>query len=313
VDRACWGHPSSLGCSHRRIADGIVYGPRVPLRGRGARYSPARHAVEWALGHAYTGHWPSRLIRALGMQRRVHVLHHVIATARWPATVRPLRIAFASDLHAGPTTHPSLLDEAFARLAATDADVILLGGDYVFLSAQYISWIEQRLRRLRAPLGIFGVLGNHDLWADDAAIVAALERGGARMLVNERVVLPAPFEHVTIAGLDDPWTGIHPTLPVFHEDDQVRVILAHAPETMLHLGDQPFELAVCGHTHGGHIALPGGIPILVPGPLSRKHAHGRYDLTHDRTLIVSRGIGGTEVALRLNADPDILLVEIGPP
>lgn len=251
------------------------------------------------------------MVRALGMQRRVRVCHHRIATSRWPSKQRPLRLAFASDLHAGPTTHPSLLDETFDLLAATAADVILLGGDYVFLSAEYISWIEQRLARLRPPLGIFGVLGNHDLWADDAAIVSALARAGARMLVNERVVLPAPYAHVTIAGLDDPYTGIVPTMPVFLDDDRVRVILTHAPEAMLHLGDQPFELAVCGHTHGGHIALPGGIPIVVPGPLSRKHAHGRYDLTDGRTLIVSRGIGGTEVALRLNADPDILVVDIG--
>jgi len=251
------------------------------------------------------------MVRALGMQRRVVVRHHRIATPRWPSTVRPLRIAFVSDLHAGPTTHPSLLDEAFDLLAATGADVILLGGDYVFLSAEYISWVEERVGRLKAPLGILGVLGNHDLWADDAAIVSALGRAGARILVNERVVLPAPFAHVTIAGLDDPWTGIVPTVPAFRDDDRVRVVLTHAPETMLHLGDQPFELALCGHTHGGHIALPGGIPILVPGPLSRRHAHGRYDLSDGRTLIVSRGIGGSEVALRLNADPDILVVELG--
>jgi uncharacterized protein len=275
------------------------------------KYSSARHAVEWALGHAYRGHWPARIVRALGMQRRVHVRHHRISTARWPANARPLRIAFVSDLHAGPTTHPSLLDEAFALLATIDADVILLGGDYVFLSSEYIPWIAERLARINAPLGIFGVLGNHDLWADDSAIVAALSGAGARMLVNERVVLPAPFAHVTIAGLDDPWTGIVPTRPVFVDDDRVRVVLTHAPEAMLHLGDEPFELAVCGHTHGGHIALPGGIPILVPGPLSRRHAHGRYDLTNKRTLIVSRGIGGTEVALRLNADPDILVIELG--
>ncbi len=245
------------------------------------------------------------------MQRRVQVRHHAIATPRWPAAASPLRIAFASDLHAGPTTHPSLLDEAFEALAATNADVILLGGDYVFLSAEHIPEIARRVARLRAPLGIHAVLGNHDLWADDHAIVTALTAAGARVLVNERVTLPAPFAHVTLAGLDDPWTGIAPTRPIFHAGDQVRIILVHAPEAMLQLTDEPFELALCGHTHGGHIALPGGIPILVPGPLSRRYAHGRFALTGDRTLIVSRGIGGTEVSLRLNADPDILVVEVG--
>lgn len=283
----------------------------MPLLGRGANYSAARGVVEWSLARAYRGHWPARLVRALGMQRRVVVRHHRVATPRWPAGVRPLRLAFISDLHAGPTTHASILDEAFENLAATAADVILLGGDYIFLSAGYIPAIADRVAQLRAPLGIYAVLGNHDLWADDAAIVAALARAGARTLVNERVVLPAPFGHVTLAGLDDPWTGIHAANPVFEPADRVRVILVHAPEALLHLGDQPFELALCGHTHGGHVALPGGIPILVPGPLSRRYAHGRHELAEHRTMIVSRGIGGTEVALRLNADPDILVVELG--
>jgi predicted MPP superfamily phosphohydrolase len=271
-----------------------------------------RHAVEWTLHNAYRGHWPARLVRALGLQRRVQVRHHRIAVARWPNDVRPLRIAFISDLHAGPTTHPSLLDEAFAHLAAADADLVLLGGDYVFLFAEYIDEIASRLRQIKAPLGIHAVMGNHDLWADDAAIARALESAGARVLVNEHVSLPAPFAHVALIGLDDPWTGTPPTLPLLPPDDErVRVVLAHAPEVMLHLRHEPFDLALCGHTHGGHVALPGEVPILVPGPLSRRYAHGRHDVGDGRTLIVSRGIGGTEVALRTFADPDILIVELG--
>ncbi len=267
--------------------------------------------VEWTLGNLYRGDWPARVVRALGMQRRVRVVEHRVATARWPADAPPLRLAFASDMHAGPTTHASVLDEGFALLAAQRADLILLGGDYVFLSAANIPAIADRVAKLRAPLGIFGVMGNHDLWADDAVIAAALARSGARMLVNERIALPAPFAHVALVGLDDPWTGVRTAAP-FRDDDRVRIVLVHAPEALLHLGDQPFELAICGHTHGGHIALPGGIPILVPGPLSRRYAHGRHALPGDRTLIVSRGVGSTEVAPRFYADPDITVVEIGP-
>jgi predicted MPP superfamily phosphohydrolase len=283
----------------------------VALRGRGKKYSAGRHVVEWALERAYRGSWPSRLVRAAGLQRPVRVVHHRVAAPRWPAGGRPLRLAFASDLHAGPTTHPSLLDEAFAALAAIQADAILLGGDYVFLTADHVPAIAERVARLSAPLGIYGVLGNHDLWADDAAIVDALTRSGVRMLVNQRAVLPAPYAHVTIAGLDDPWTGERPDPSLFAGDDPVRVVLVHAPEAMLYLAPYSFDLAVCGHTHGGHIALPGGVPILVPGPLSRRYAHGRYDVGAGRTLLVSRGIGGTEVALRLNSDPDILVIELG--
>src|SRR6185503_5146194 len=178
-------------------------------------------------------------------------------------------------------------------------DLVLLGGDYVFLFAEYIDEIANRLRQIRAPLGIHAVMGNHDLWADDAAIARALEVAGAQVLVNEQVSLPAPFAHVALIGLDDPWTGLPPTLPLLPPDDKrVRVVLAHAPEVMLRLRDEPFDLALCGHTNGGHVALPGSVPILVPGPLSRRYAHGRHDAGDGRTLIVRRGIGGTEVALR---------------
>jgi predicted MPP superfamily phosphohydrolase len=283
----------------------------VPLRGRGSNYTAARGVVEWTLARAYHRDWPARLVRRIGLQRRVRVRDHRIATPRWPAGAPPLRIAFASDLHAGPTTHPSVLDDAFAALAAAQADVVLLGGDYVFLTADRIDEIARRLAQLPRPrLGTFAVMGNHDLWADDAAIAAALSQAGARVLVNERVALPAPFAHVALVGLDDPWTGVRAE-PAFLAEDAVRILLVHAPEAMLHLGDAPFDLALCGHTHGGHIALPGGVPILVPGPASRRFAHGRYDLSGGRTLIVSRGVGSTEVALRLNADPDILVVELG--
>lgn len=288
---------------------------RVPRRGRGARYSKGRHVVEWALANAYRGHWPAKLVKALGLQPRVRAVDHGVRTSRWPAGCRPLRIAFASDLHAGPTTHPTTLDDAFAVLAAARADLVLLGGDYVFLYAEYIEHVATRLRRLAPPLGVYAVLGNHDLWADDAAITRALETAGARVLVNERVVLPPPFDHVALFGVDDPWTGVAPPLPLFHADDRdrVRVVLVHAPEAMLQLATEPFDVAICGHTHGGHIALPGGVPIVVPGPLSRTYAHGRHALPGERTLIVSRGVGSTEVSLRLNADPDVVVLELSAP
>jgi len=281
----------------------------VPLRGRGNHYSRARGLVEWTLHHAYFRHWPGRLVRAVGLQRRVRVVHHRIPIANWPAGQKPLRIAFASDLHAGPTTHPSIYDETFAHVAAANADVVLLGGDYVFLHAHYIDRIAPHVRQLHPPLGIYGVMGNHDLWADDAEITRELGAAGARILVNERVEL-APG--VALVGLDDPWTGIKPTRPLFRPTDKARIVLVHAPEVMLHLDDEPFDLAVCGHTHGGHVALPGEVPILVPGPLSRRYAYGKHDVGEGRTLLVSRGVGSTEVALRTYADPDVLIVDVGP-
>ncbi|MDB4936796.1 MAG: uncharacterized protein JWP87_3768 [Labilithrix sp.] len=283
----------------------------MPLEGRGKDYSRTRAASEWVLARAYRGGWSARLVRRLGLQHRVATIQHRVSCMRWPAGTRPLRIAFVSDLHAGPTTHPSLLDDAARALREAAADVLLLGGDYVYLHPEGIHGLVRRLADVPAPLGKFAVFGNHDLWSREDELRGALEAGGFRVLVNENVALPAPFEHVSICGLDDPWVG-EPDVPAtFAGARDVKLLLMHAPEGMMYVGDTPFDVGICGHTHGGHIALPGGVPIVSAGPLSRKFSSGRYDVGGGRPLIVSKGIGATESALRLFADPDVRVVVLG--
>jgi predicted MPP superfamily phosphohydrolase len=233
-----------------------------------------------------------------------------VRTARWPANSPPLRIAFASDLHAGPTTHPSLHAEALARLRDARPDVILLGGDYVFLDAQHFAPLADDLATLQASAGRFAVMGNHDLWADDAIIERELARAGFRVLRNEAAHLPPPWDHVSICGLDDPWTGVRDAAAAFRSARDTRVLLMHSPDGLSLLGAERFDLAVCGHTHGGHVALPCGIPIVAVGLLGRRYSHGRFD-DAGATLIVSRGVGAVEVPLRLFAPPDIVVVELG--
>ncbi len=108
----------------------------MPLEGRGTHYSPTREASEWILARAYRGGWPAELVRRLGLQGSVRTCQHRILCPRWPIGARPLRIVFASDLHVGPTTHPSLLAEAARALRAAAPDVLLLGGDYVYLHSR---------------------------------------------------------------------------------------------------------------------------------------------------------------------------------
>jgi predicted MPP superfamily phosphohydrolase len=283
----------------------------VPLDGRGNFYSKTRAASEWLLARAYRGGWPARVVRGIGLQPRVRTIEHVIPCGGWPEGARTLRIAFVSDLHAGPTTHPSMLEDAVRALRSAAPDVLLLGGDYVYLHAEGIHELAPLLADLPAPLGRFGVFGNHDLWAHDPTIRTALERAGVRMLVNENVTLPLPFDHISICGLDDPWVGEPDMQRTLDCPSPVKVLLMHAPEGIQLIGTSSFDVAICGHTHGGHIALPGGIPIVVAGPLSRKYSEGRYDIG-GRPMIVSRGIGATESALRLFADPDVRVLTLGP-
>jgi hypothetical protein len=92
---------------------------------------------------------------------------------------------------------------------------------------------------------------------------------------------------------------------------EIRVVLMHAPSSLIDVADHPFNVALCGHTHGGQIALPDGRPLWVAsGPLSRRYNAGRYSLRRDTTLLVSRGVGCGTLPIRWNSPSSILLCSI---
>lgn len=276
--------------------------------GRGSSYSPARGAIEALLRVAYAGDWPARLWSSFPGACDVDRVDLTL-----PADVPALRVAFASDLHVGPTTPARTLDRAFERLREARPDVLALGGDHVFLDAT-----PARVQRLEALVASVparvkvAVLGNHDLWADHRAIERALERAGVRILVNDAVRLPPPHDEVAILGLDDPWTGRPDGDAALRAsgDARLKLAIAHAPEAIPHVARDGVSLLLCGHTHGGQIALPGPRPIVVPGPLGRRHPFGRHRVG-STTVVVSRGVGGVELPVRWNAPPDVVIVTVG--
>jgi uncharacterized protein len=241
---------------------------------------------------------------------RLDVDRHEIAA---PALrrARPLRIAFASDFHAGPTTPARLLDAAVDRLAEAQPDVLLLGGDFVSVRASDARALVARLATVPAPLGRYAVLGNHDHDAGGPEVAALIEDAGMHMLTNRNVRLPAPFDAVGLCGLDDHVKGAPDAAAAFATAAPIRVVLMHGPGSLLDIGPRPFAVALCGHTHGGQIALPNGWPLLTAcGPLARRYSAGRYDLDGGRTLLVSRGVGYTALPIRLNAPPAVTVCTI---
>ena len=254
--------------------------------------------------------WPASLTRWLPAAVDVGVERHHVAAPRL-GTGRSLRIAFASDFHAGPTTPSHLLDAAIERLVDARPDVLLLGGDFVSYRAEDARPLAERLGAIDAPLGRYAVLGNHDHHADGRAVAALLEGHGVTMLTNRSVRLPEPFEAVRLCGLDDHTAGEPDANAAFRDAAPVRVVLMHGPAGLLDIGRHAFDVALCGHTHGGQVALPNGWPLLTAcGPLSRQYSAGRYELDGGRTLFVSRGVGYSALPIRLNAPPAITLCTV---
>jgi predicted MPP superfamily phosphohydrolase len=282
--------------------------------GRARDLTRLRRAAWLAIDFGYRGGWAASLARRFFVHGRICVREHEARIGRWKRG-RPLRIVFASDFHAGPVTHPELLNEASRAIARGKPDLLLLGGDFISPFAQYIDGLASRLAQIEAPLGKFAVLGNHDLIADDEYIVERLAAAGVRTLVNANVRLPAPYDQLYICGLDDFTDGSPNAAAALEGADGVRIVLMHSPEGLLALRGHRFELAFCGHTHGGQVALPGGWPIMMPGgPLNRTYAHGTHELREyeNATLIVSRGIGCSSLPVRLFAPPEVHVCTVLP-
>ena len=256
----------------------------------------------------------------LPVSRRVRLERHELAVGR-DGGRPPLTIAFGSDFHLGPTTAQATLDSAFALLRAARPDVLLLGGDYVFLGATQdrVAELNDRVATVPAEMKI-AVLGNHDFWARPLRLEVALSAAGTVTLVNEALRLPPPHDDVGIAGLDDPYTSLDEgdfssRQKAVDEalgkiaDARVRIALCHSPDGLSWVQGRGVHLLLCGHTHGGHVALPGYKPIWVPSPMGKTYPFGLHQVD-GTTLFVSRGVGGSMVPFRTWAPPDVAVFTV---
>jgi uncharacterized protein len=259
-----------------------------------------------ALDVALLGGALARWSYRIGLHGRLRVTSHELRIERLlPA---PLVLAFASDLHAGPTTDPQVYSWLSRELARVQPDVLLLGGDYVSSQAKHVGVLCRILAQCAPPLGKYAVLGNHDLYTDHGHITRQLRSAGVDVLVNRHVSLPAPFDQVSICGIDDPWEGRVDAAATFRGAGPVRILLSHSPDGLQLLTGERFDLGLAGHTHGGQIALPDGSPIVTAGgPLSRRYSRGRFEITGNGTLIVSCGVGCSTLPIRINADPELIV------
>jgi predicted MPP superfamily phosphohydrolase len=263
----------------------------------------------------YMGGWPSWLARPLGLQGRLRLEHRSLTITAGPPSIPPLRIAFVSDLHGGPGTHPRTIRRACRLLAEAKPDLLLLGGDFVSFHARHVNGVVlESIASIDAPLGKLAVLGNHDLIADDDYLVERLATVGVRTLVNENVRLAAPYDRVWVCGLDNTEQGTPDGSRALDGADGIRIILMHSPDGLTALGGESFAIAFTGHVHGGQFVLPGGKSLISSkGPLSQKYLYGGFvemGGPGERLLLVSRGIGQGSLPMRFRANPEVHVCDL---
>jgi len=272
-----------------------------------------RRGIRFRLKNWYTA---PPLIRTcmqlVGLYRRgernalaIEVRENEVQIEGLPAAFEGYTILQLSDLHSDIST--GFTDALLRRIEPLRYDLCVLTGDYRARTYGDIEPALAELGRLRPHLNgqVYAVLGNHD----SIRMVPPMETMGYRMLLNESARIDVGGDAIYLAGIDD--AHFYRT----HNFDRtvsglprqaVSILLSHTPEVYRHAAHAGFDLMLAGHTHGGQICLPGGVPVLTDSNMPRRYVRGpwRYDGMSGYT---STGTGSSIIAVRLNCPPEVVL------
>jgi len=237
--------------------------------------------------------------------RRILTRHNRITIAGLPAAFEGYTILQISDLHLDMAADfPHTLIEA---VGGADYNLCVLTGDYRANTWGPCDAALDGIRMVRTHLEgeVYAVLGNHD----SITMVPGMEDAGIRMLLNEFVVLERDGGRLFLAGIDDPHYYRADNLEKAADEipeDAVSILLAHSPEIYRHAAHAGFNAMLCGHTHGGQICLPGGVPLSCNAACPREYCSGAWQY-HQLAGYTSAGSGACVVDVRLNCPPEITL------
>jgi uncharacterized protein len=226
-----------------------------------------------------------------------------------------LAIAQVSDLHVGPHTSRRFLDRVARTIRDLSPDVIAVTGDLVDDRPEDVDAYAAALGALEAPLGVFMIPGNHDVYAGWDSVEHRLRKDvPARLLLNEAHVLRRGDAALVLAGTGDPAGGRRGQSRVAPDVERTLagapngvVALAHNPALWPALAKRGVALTLSGHTHWGQLALPSfGWSLASP---FLEHAMGAYR-NENSLLYISPGTGYWGIPFRLGAFPEVTLVRL---
>jgi predicted MPP superfamily phosphohydrolase len=244
--------------------------------------------------------------------RRLVTTRRTLELPGWPAAHDGVRLGLISDIHAGaPHAGIKAIERAVARLNAEAPDVVLLLGDFI---DAHVLWggrippehVARELAALRAPLGTFAVLGNHDWKQSGDRMWRALTEAGIDVLEN-RAAAAGGFYVAGLADLRERRPDLPAALAAVPPEAPV-ILLAHDPDVFPFVPDR-VALTLSGHLHGGQVAIPFLRRPAMPSRYGERYARGHI-VEDDRHLYVSSGFGTSGLPLRFLAPPEVVVLEL---
>ena len=240
--------------------------------------------------------------------QRIRVRHNEVSLPELPPRFDGFTILQISDLHVD--LNPGAMQRLIKLLPKVQYDIAVLTGDFRGRTFGSFDATLEGLARVRSHLKelVYGVLGNHDT----VRMVPGMEDMGIRMLLNESEPIVRGDQQIHLAGIDD----AH-----YYRADNIEkaaagipqgcvsVLLSHTPEIYSQAAHTGFDLMLSGHTHGGQICLPGGVPILLEADLPRAFGAGAWRHA-GMAGYTSVGTGSSVVPVRFNNRPEMALHQL---
>lgn len=240
-----------------------------------------------------------------------------IKNIKIPRSFKDFKIVFISDIHYGRFFRAKRLIRVVNRINKLDPDIIIIGGDYLDISvkskkdvSKYLDKEFEALRKLKAKMGIFTVLGNHDYYNRRNALVNEIKLSSIKLLKNTKEFINIGEDRIELIGIDDLIEG-NPEVNMLKENsNNFTIAVSHNPDFFSDYKNQiNYDLGLSGHTHGGQVTLFG---LYAPYTSSKYGQKYVKKMVHEenREIVLTHGIGNGMLPIRFFVIPEILEIHL---
>lgn len=234
---------------------------------------------------------------------------------KWERKLDGLKIVVAGDIHAAGYFYEDWrIEKIVDEINAQNPDLVIMLGDYVngavYQSSYELAQFSKRLSNIKAPYGVYTILGNHDYLYGIEKIRKMLNKAGINIVENSNVKITTNDGEFYIAGIADAYEASYSfseAMKGIPKGSSV-IFLSHTPQVFREI---PKEVAIMisGHTHGGQVRLP-----LLGAVLSNTHERDKlisgYYSIEGKHVYVSRGLGTSRVPIRFMCPPSITVMNV---
>ncbi|HSD62932.1 MAG TPA: metallophosphoesterase, partial [Ignavibacteriaceae bacterium] len=238
-----------------------------------------------------------------------------------PDSLNNFKITFISDIQADAYTDAARLGKYINRVNETDPDLVLIGGDMITSTPDYIDEAAEYVGKIKSRYGIYSCIGDHDNWAyrDDYGrsireVKGAMEKYNVEMLSNKDTVLNIKTSKIGITCITSTYvehlnSRILDSLIHQQDHSDFKILLVHQPNALAvqKASEEGYNLFLAGHTHGGQVTFLFPFINLTPTLLETRFVRGDFHFGK-MLMIVTRGLGMSLVPLRYNSTPEITVI-----